>query len=98
MEGRPNYLGHEDERGLAKYMDCGTVLFKSNTGHHEKVLEHYRELGVEFEDWDTAMLAERVPYYDLHAFWPPRRPEDEVFWPSTGGAAAGCHLHADPGT
>ena len=76
----PNYLDFEDERGFAKYMDCGTVLFKSKTGHHEKVLEHYRELEVEFEDWDTEMLAERVPYYDVHAFWPPRRPDDEVFW------------------
>ena len=76
----PNYLEFEDERGFAKYMDCGTVLFKSNTGHHEKVLEHYRELGVEFEDWDTETLVERVPYYDVHAFWPPRRPEDETFW------------------
>ena len=76
----PNYLDFEDERGFAKYMDCGTVLFKSKTGHHEKVLEHYRELEVEFEDWDTETLAERVPYYDVHAFWPPRRPDDEAFW------------------
>lgn len=76
----PSYLDFEDERGFAKYMDCGTVLFKSKTGHHEKVLEHYRELEVEFEDWDTETLAERVPYYDVHAFWPPRRPDDEAFW------------------
>ena len=76
----PNYLDVEDERGLAKYMDCGTVLFKSNTGHHEKVLKHYREIGVEFEEWDTEKLAERVPNYDIHAFCPPRRPEDREFW------------------
>jgi len=76
----PNYLDFEDERGFAKYMDCGTVLFKSKTGHHEKVLEHYRELEVEFEDWDSETLAERVPYYDVHAFWPPRRPDDDAFW------------------
>jgi glycine/D-amino acid oxidase-like deaminating enzyme len=76
----PNYLDFEDERGFAKYMDCGTVLFKSKTGHDEKVIKHYRDLGVEFEDWDTETLAERVPYYDVHAFWPPRRPDDEAFW------------------
>ena len=44
----PNYLeidadGHE----IAKYMQCGTVLLKSKTGHHEKVLEHFRNLGVD---------------------------------------------------
>ena len=76
----PNYLDFEDERGFAKYMDCGTVLLKSKTSHHEKVLEHYRDLGVEFEDWDDQTLAERVPCYDTHAFWPPQRPEDEAFW------------------
>jgi sarcosine oxidase subunit beta len=76
----PNFLGVEDERGFATYVNCGTVLFKSQTGHHEKVLEHYRDLGVEFEDWDTETLLERIPYYDVHAFWPPRRPEDEAFW------------------
>ena len=75
-------------------MDCGTVLFKSKTGHHEKVLKHYRELEVEFEDWDTETLAERVPYYDVHAFWPPRRPDDEVFWQKRRRGAAGRDLHA----
>ena len=32
------YLGVVDEMGTAKYMQCGTVLLKSATGHHEKVL------------------------------------------------------------
>ena len=75
-----NYLEAEDERGLAQYMRSGTVLLKSNTGHHEKVLKHYRDLGVEHEEWDADELQERVPYYDIHAFWPPTRPESESFW------------------
>ena len=77
----PNYLevGGED-REIAKYMQCGTVLLKSSTGHHEKVLQHYRDLGVDHEDWDTATLQERIPYYDVHAFWPPSRPEGPDFW------------------
>ena len=29
-----NYLGVEDESGLAKYMNCGTLLLESATGHH----------------------------------------------------------------
>ena len=33
------YLGVEDEAGLARYMQSGTILLKSATGHHEKVLE-----------------------------------------------------------
>src|SRR5918992_884951 len=86
----PNYLDAEDERGFAQYMNSGTVLLKSKTGHHEKVLEHYRDLGVEHEEWDTEELGERVPYYDLHAFWPPRRPEDDAFWEKPGDVLPGA--------
>src|SRR5689334_1340412 len=31
-----NYLGTVDDAGTAKYMNCGTVLLKSATGHHER--------------------------------------------------------------
>ena len=74
------YLGVEDEAGLARYMQSGTILLKSATGHHEKVLEHYRRLGVEFEEWDREELRRRMPIYDTGAFWPPRRPSDSHFW------------------
>jgi glycine/D-amino acid oxidase-like deaminating enzyme len=76
----PNYLELDTEDEIAVYMQSGTVLLKSGTGHHEKVLEHYRALGVEHEEWDTDTLKERVPYYDVHAFWPPSRPEDPDFF------------------
>ena len=57
------YLGVVDDMGMARYMNCGTVLLKSATGHHEKVLTHYRDLGVEYEEWDNATLVEKVPVY-----------------------------------
>jgi sarcosine oxidase subunit beta len=56
------------------------VLLKSATGHDHKVLAHYRDLGVEHEEWDVATLKERVPIYDTHAYWPPKRPDDPHFW------------------
>ena len=61
-------------------MNSGTILLKSATGHHEKVLRHYRELGIPYEEWDLAELRRRMPIYDTHAFWPPKRPDDERFW------------------
>jgi sarcosine oxidase, subunit beta len=77
----PNYLEIDaNGREIAKYMQCGTVLLKSKTGHHEKVLEHFRTLGVDHEEWDTDTLKSRVPYYDVHEFWPPSRPEGADFW------------------
>src|SRR3954452_7193233 len=75
-----DYLGVEDESGLARYMNCGTLLLESATGHHDKVLKHYREVGVEYEEWTTEQLRERMPIFDTHAFYPPKRPEDPHFW------------------
>jgi sarcosine oxidase, subunit beta len=74
------YLGVVDDMGTSRYMQCGTVLLKSATGHHEKVLAHYRDLGVEYEEWDNATLKEKVPVYSTDAFWPPKRPDDPRFW------------------
>jgi sarcosine oxidase, subunit beta len=74
------YLGVVDDAGTAKYMNCGTLLLESATGHHEKVLKHYDDIGVEYEEWDTAKLRERMPIFDTHAFWPPKRPDDPRFW------------------
>jgi sarcosine oxidase subunit beta len=75
-----NYLGVADDSGTARYMQSGTILLKSATGHHEKVLKHYRDLGVEYEEWDNDELRRRMPIYDTHAFWPPKRPDDPQFW------------------
>ena len=74
------YLGVSDEGGLARYMQSGTILLKSGTGHHEKVLTHYRDLGVEYEEWDNGELQRHIPIYDMGAFWPPKRPTDPHFW------------------
>ena len=75
-----NYLGAEDERGTARYVNCGTVLLKSDDGQYRTSLEFYDALGVPYEDWDTQALVERVPYYDPHRYWPPLRPGDAGFW------------------
>jgi sarcosine oxidase subunit beta len=86
----PGYLGVSDDHGTARYVQCGTVLLKSATGHHRKVLEHYRELGVEFEEWDRQTLTSKVPIYDTRAFWPPRRPDDPQFWNEPAGELDGA--------
>jgi sarcosine oxidase subunit beta len=79
----PEYLGVVDDAGTARYIRSGTILFKSATGHHEKVLKHYRDLGVEYEEWDNNQLRQRMPIYDTHAYWPPKRPSDPRFGEQT---------------
>ena len=75
-----DYLGVRDEAGMAAYRQCGTAAMKNRSGHHLKYLPLYRELGVEFEEWDAAELRRHAPGLDVREFWPPRRPEDPDFW------------------
>ena len=71
-----NYLECRDERGHARYIQCGTLLLKVPGGHHEKVQPLFDELKVPYEDWDRATLAERYPFYDQGAYGPAKRPDD----------------------
>jgi sarcosine oxidase subunit beta len=77
--GWEEHLGVVDELGMARFEDSGVVITKSATGHWRKSVEHYRELGVAFEDWDAEELARRCPLYDVGAFYPPKRPDDLAF-------------------
>ncbi|HXV98603.1 MAG TPA: FAD-dependent oxidoreductase [Anaerolineae bacterium] len=76
-----SWLGVKDERGMAKFMNCGTILLKSKGHNVSKVLELYRQIGVEYEEWDLKTLKKRMPIYSLSEFWPPSRPEaGDAFW------------------
>lgn len=78
-----DYLGGDvDERGLARFIQCGTALLKKPGGdsHHEKVIPLLRELNIPFEDWDVEQLVARFPAFDGSIFGPPKRPDDDEFW------------------
>lgn len=84
------YLETVDDAGTARYIQSGTVLLKSATGHHEKVLRHYRDLGVAYEEWTNEELVRRMPIYETGAFWPPKRPSDPGFWDEPAGQLDGA--------
>jgi len=76
-----NYLENvKDEKGLAKYMNTGSILLKSQGHDWRKVKKHYDAVGVKYEEWSVEKIKEMVPVYDLHEFWPVRRPEDPKFF------------------
>jgi len=76
-----SYLGNvQDEKGLAKFMNPGSLLIK-NQGHDwRKVKKHYDAVGVKYEIWSPEQVLDAVPVFDLHEFWPVRRPEDTSFF------------------
>ena len=93
----PNYLEADDERGLALYHQCGTLLFMVEGGHHEKVRPMFDEIGVPYEVWDTDVLAERFPFFEHGVHGEPSRPEDDRFWEEPEGEVMGVIFTPDSG-
>ncbi len=94
----PDYIGVDDEAGLARFIECGTLVMR--TPHNKflnSVLEISRKLGVAFEEWDNDRIQERMPPWDLHQFAPVKRPEDEDFGKASGDAVQGAVLFPQGG-
>ncbi|MBP91881.1 MAG: FAD-dependent oxidoreductase [Acidimicrobiaceae bacterium] len=91
------YLDSDDERGHALYMQSGTVLFMLEGGHHEKVLPLFDQVGVPYEVWDNATMAERVPFFEHGTHGDPTRPEDDRFWAEPEGELVGGLFTPDSG-
>jgi len=67
-----DYLEVEDERGLAKFMNCGTILLKSKGHDWRKVVTQYRNIGVPHEEWIWTRWAKECPFTPttLSGRWP----------------------------
>ncbi|MCG8637424.1 MAG: FAD-binding oxidoreductase [Desulfobacterales bacterium] len=75
------YCEVQDDWGMAKYRQCGSVMVKSRDRNWKKILEHWDTVGVPYENWDADTMTERLPILSKTEFWPPSRPEaDEDFF------------------
>jgi len=75
------YLDHaEDEKGLARYMNTGSILLKSQGHDWRKVKSNYDAVGVKYEEWSMDKVKEVAAVYEQGEFWPVRRPEDPHFF------------------
>jgi sarcosine oxidase, subunit beta len=75
-----DYLEVGDERGLARFVDCGAVYLGNDERYSKKVLPLFDEIGIPYEVWDVDALDARIPGIDSGEHAPPKRPEDDVFW------------------
>jgi sarcosine oxidase subunit beta len=89
-EDWPNYLQVPDERGHAKFHRSGMVIIKSEAQDFKKHLALHDELGIPYEVWDTARLKESVPYCEVAAYYPPKRPDDDKFGEQTAPEVPGA--------
>lgn len=76
----PNYIGVPDERGLARYIERGTIMLMTEGHDHANVIHLYDQVGVDYEVWDVDTLKQKMPIFDVHTFWPPRPVDDPTFW------------------
>jgi sarcosine oxidase subunit beta len=79
-----DYLGFGDERGLARFIQTGMVVVRSEAAMYRQHLLFHDELGIEYQEWDGPTLRVKVPFYDVTAYYPPRRPEDGSFGTPSG--------------
>ena len=75
-----NYVGVQDERGTAQFVNNGTVLTMSDAPNFPRMLGIFDELGIEYEVWDSAEIHTRLPFYAPYTFYPPTRMDDPAFW------------------
>ena len=48
-------------------------------------LAHCDALDIPYEYWSAAKVKERLPIYNMQAYYPAKRPEDADFGAPTGG-------------
>jgi glycine/D-amino acid oxidase-like deaminating enzyme len=74
-----DHLGVDDPDGLARFHQVGVVVIDPPGADHSKTLALFDDVGVPYEEWDTAALAAHVPALDTGRYWPPRKVDDPHF-------------------
>lgn len=83
------YLATRDERGLARFVDCGCMVMKTEkNGYLATICANMNQLGIPYEEWDPPHIQAKFPIYDLHRFGPVRRPDDSAFGDTDGESLA----------
>ncbi|MEW5723224.1 MAG: FAD-dependent oxidoreductase [Thermodesulfobacteriota bacterium] len=75
-----NYLGVDDENGLARFYETGVVVIKPKEFNLGKYLDIHDQLGIPYELWDAKTLLEKMPHFVDDSFYPPKRYDDPAFF------------------
>ncbi|MGC7099565.1 NAD(P)/FAD-dependent oxidoreductase [Amycolatopsis lurida] len=88
-----DWAGHlgRDVGDLAMFRKTGLVMLDVEAAPRTSWLPLFDEIGVPYEEWDSATLAERVPGIDVGRYWPPKRLDDEQFWEDAEHSLGGVY-------
>jgi sarcosine oxidase subunit beta len=86
-----SFLDHEDERGMARYTECGGLVLvrEGDEDLYRGNLDVLDRIGVEYDLLDAAGLQRLYPGICLDAFGPPRPREDPDFGQAVPGRIGG---------
>ena len=80
-----SYLDFEDESGLAKFIECGCMIYQTEQNDHlKKVIERAKELNIPYELWDPKKIREMLRIADTDQFGPVKSVDDKDFGNSSG--------------
>ena len=75
-----NYLEFKDENGLAKFIECGCMIYQTEENDYLKnVILRASELAIPFEKWDIQKIKSKLPIVDTSKFGPVKLPTDKIF-------------------
>jgi sarcosine oxidase, subunit beta len=85
-----DYLGVEDERGYAKFINNGCMVMKTQSNDSlANVIAHQRALGIPFEEWGPSEITAKLPMFSLQKFAPAKAFNSPGFAQPTGGEVPG---------
>ncbi len=93
-----DFLGVPDERGHAKYINCGSLRLKTPAnGFMETTMRLMDEIGCPYEEWDAEEVLERMPGVVLDSFGEVKPIDDPDFAQPVGPALSGGVFFPDSG-
>ncbi len=85
------YLGVVDEIGMARYVNTGCLVFKTEKNHYlRKVMKSLDELRVAYQELEPAAVEDFLPLLDTRQFGPPVAHDHPRFGHPTGDSIMGA--------
>jgi sarcosine oxidase, subunit beta len=86
-----DFLGVDDERGLARYVNCGCMVLKTEAnGYLERAADLMEEIGCPYEHLDADQVKARLPIVALQCYAPAKAAADPAFGQPSGGEIGGA--------
>jgi sarcosine oxidase subunit beta len=84
------YLGVKDDQGMAKFVECGCLVMETEqNGFLEKHKTICSSLNVPFDEWNSQVIKEKLPFYNQDSFAPVKRIDQDGF-----GKPNGSHINS----